>query len=84
MPDGTLICWGYGSIPANSDRVDVFFPVTFSDDPRYQITPVEGGYSGTVALYSWQRLKNKMWVINRGASQSSAVNFDWLAVGRWK
>ena len=84
MVDGTLMCWGNSTIPANNDRIDVTFPVTFSDDPRYQITPVENGYTGTVSLYSWQRLKNKMYVINRGASQSKAILFDWFAVGRWK
>lgn len=84
MPDGTLIQWGYASIPDNGDRVYVAYPITFGGIPTVAITIDENGYSGDVRLYSWQRLLAGLYALNRGVVQTKAVNFHWIAIGRWK
>ena len=85
MPDGTLIQWGNASIPANSDRVEISFPIAFSDIYRQIFFNVEeNNYSGIPVLFDWQRLNNKFYALNKGSAQSKVVNFDWLAIGRWK
>lgn len=84
MPDGTLIQWGYGTIPENGDRKDITYPIAFSGTPTVSITVDENGYSGEVRLYSWQRLLDRVYVLNRGAVQTKVINFHWIATGRWK
>ena len=86
MGDGTLVQWGRGEIPANSDRTEITFPITFyqSETPKCFLTVLENGYTGTITLYAWQELYAKLNVLNKGATQSKIVYFYWLAIGRWK
>ena len=81
LPDGTLVQWGIVKVPNGSFTVATTFPQPFINEKySMSITPIQTGTS---------------WNINYGSSSasafsigrtpnSSANDYYWFAIGRWK
>ena len=79
MPDGTLIQWGSATVDANAYVVSPNLAVPFVDtNYKVTITPLSQNLTFSIGT---KRVSN--FAIGR-VPVTSASNFDWIAIGRWK
>lgn len=87
--DGTMICYGSGSISASSSRgyTTITYPETFSKTPNLQLTPGYTYYADISITYRSPTVSSFQ-AFPRRASTGETVDqiqyFSWLAIGRWK
>lgn len=85
-PDGTYICYGYATIPANGDRVLITFPTAaaYIEIPRVLVTVSDSG-NGDVALVAWAEAKTYAYALKRSSGNLvNAQYVSWMSIGRWK
>ena len=85
-PDGTYICYGYATIPANGDRVLFTFPTAaaYIEVPRVLITVSDSG-NGDVTLVAWAESKTSAYALKRSSGNlTNAQYVSWISIGRWK
>ena len=84
--DGTLVCWGYSTIDVTTgtkDRKELSFPVAFVGTPSVQLTVIENAYNIQPILLVWES-SGKIYALNKASVPSKHINFNCLAIGKWK
>lgn len=83
MPDGTMLQWGLTSIPADTDHIDVIFPISFiNGDYAVMFCPQFRATSDVVLTYATKNATT--FSVYRKNVTSSVQPVEWFAVGRWK
>ena len=83
MPDGTLMQWGIGTVPANEQSTEIIFPQSFYYS-SYGFCAI-GVYnnSGEVDFVFYNETVDKL-TLHRNGDKSFAQTFRRIAIGRWK
>ena len=85
--DGTMICYGSGTVLASIGSTTVTYPETFSKTPNLQLTAGYTYYADISITYG-SPTASSFQVCPRRANTGGIVDqiqyFSWLAIGRWK
>lgn len=85
--DGTMVCYGSGSVTASTSYATITYPEVFSKTPDLQLTPGYSYYAdismtyGSPTASSFQAFPRR---VSTGAVVDQTQYFSWLAIGRWK
>ena len=88
MPDGTLICWGMGTISSIQGTTEkdlyVGFPQTYQAVPIVTVAMMTSGFNRrvNVKISSINGFTATMALLS-GTSSADGW-FNWISVGRWK
>ena len=85
LPDGTLVEWGNTYIDVTSgtgDRKQI--PTSnFVGSPHITLTVIENAYNYQPVLFVWNT-GNDYYALNKATKPSRHVQFNYLAIGKWK
>lgn len=85
--DGTMICYGNGSVSPSASYIIITYPETFSKTPNLQLTAKYFFYADVCMTYK-SLTTSHFEAYPQRASTGEAVGktqeFSWLAIGRWK
>ena len=83
MSDGTLICWGTLTIPANAGKGTVSLPISFANTAyKTAFSPVFSQTSDVTLSVGIKTVST--FEIFRKTTTASSQPADWIAIGRWK
>jgi len=84
--DGTLICYGYISIPSGSASTTITLPCSFANDWEYFVNITNQYSYSNDCTWSTSSLYKNTFKAYVTAIKTSNVerNASWMAIGKWK
>lgn len=90
MPDGTLIQWGSGNNAKSGDVISYPFEFATDSNIRIYIQPSYNTYTTIQCNFIHGHVQKGNFTVyaynteTKALSTSTTLQFDWLAIGRWK